>query len=699
MSNKCQKSFPFRFYFSACFLVAVFFLFLDANYRMINLISFFSFFRLLKNTSVIIVFLGLCSIFLAIILKAIEYVFAFLTCRFIYPFFSKSGNFPGNGKGWLNSLKKSVLFSCVTSEGDGITYKPGSLPAFLLYFLFVYINLTYFKFFIKAASRDINSEFTKEVRIIVPLLLLSIPVYSLFLEKRLDFKKAKTFLKKFYKVAAVICISAFLFTTGFYIFDLRNPTGKADLSNPGNPGTAEKPDVIIVTFDSMNRKHMSVYGYSRNTTPNMKKFADECFVFQNMLANSNTTYFSLACILGKYPRWIGSPDIIPSQSLVNVLKNKGYDERYYISYNSLFRSGALIRGEFTEIILMGDFDTTSIADFLYRGRNRRNFQWLSSLLSESREYYNILSIQGPRNFTGGEKQLPVYFKFALKKLRNSSSPAFVWVHTFEPHTPYRIPEKFRSHYGNTMNDLYDGAISYADYQFGKFLEQLKKENLYENSLIIVSSDHGESHGEPIFNGEKAIGHSADWINDVVLQIPLLIHLPGQKFRKDPLTFAEHVDIAPTILEILNIKIPSWMEGESLVKYMQNPNLLSRKFKICVPYSHFLRQKVFLNAKPWNWIFVNSDVLFAHWYRYKIGWLQIYGPEKKGKWIINEPIGFDYFCLYDVFEDPDQSDNLVDDPRFKGLLSDLYNSPLLRYYWDYTRYERRNKKLEPIKTMN
>jgi Arylsulfatase A and related enzymes len=182
------------------------------------------------------------------------------------------------------------------------------------------------------------------------------------------------------------------------------------------------------------------------------------------------------------------------------------------------------------------------------------------------------------------------FKKSLGFILNEKSPFFIWIHIMPPHDPYYTSGKFQysvlnekifispRHFVDYMNKnkeayppdrqnmvdkmrlRYDENIMYADYEFGSFLKVLSGTGIYEHSILIVSSDHGESFRKGyIAHG----GIRLENLYQQFIRIPLIIHTPKQRICKRIKSNAEHVDLAPTILDLLNLAVPKWMEGESL----------------------------------------------------------------------------------------------------------------------------------------
>ncbi|MFH0797360.1 MAG: sulfatase-like hydrolase/transferase, partial [Candidatus Omnitrophota bacterium] len=260
------------------------------------------------------------------------------------------------------------------------------------------------------------------------------------------------------------------------------------------------------------------------------------------------------------------------------------------------------------------------------------------------------------------------FAEANKFLQNTKTPFFLWVHILPPHAPYSPPEKFRDiflkdpgfnenstrslvslHYLPEQQSLvdklrarYDENILYADNEFGNFIERLQRNRYLENSILIVSTDHGESF-EKGYLSHGSFGH---YLYQPLIHIPLLIHLPGQKQGKVITSNAEQIDIAPTILDLLGIDIPAWMEGESLKKAMFN-NYVTTKPK-------FAANSLELN-------YINRPITKGGFAVIKDNYKYIYDIQKGqgGE-------------LYDLEKDPEEQNNLVKKEKeraadLKGLI--------------------------------
>lgn len=192
-------------------------------------------------------------------------------------------------------------------------------------------------------------------------------------------------------------------------------------------------------------------------------------------------------------------------------------------------------------------------------------------------------------------------KFLTVIDNHPSEPFFVWIHLFPPHLPY-LPSgpymgmfdsssalrtnksqmkeemqriKNQQRHSQEMQPMvevsrarYDEFIRYCDKEFEDFIAQLATRNRLQNTLVILSSDHGESFGH------NCIGHVCDELYEQLTHIPLIIKEPNQTEGQVINDVIEQIDIAPTILSFARIPAPSWMEGRSLAPLLRGERLSS-----------------------------------------------------------------------------------------------------------------------------
>src|SRR5207253_1761671 len=188
---------------------------------------------------------------------------------------------------------------------------------------------------------------------------------------------------------------------------------------------------------------------------------------------------------------------------------------------------------------------------------------------------------------------------------------------------------------------YDGEIAFADAQVGRLIEFLKNKGLYQNTLIILSGDHGESLGE---HGEKTHGF---FIYNATLHVPLIIHLPGDMHARTVQNLVNLADIMPTVLAALNIQLPAHVQGQSLLPIIspkKEDNARSLYAETFLPRLHF-------------------------------NWSELRGVETENYHFIDAPKPE----LYDLAKDPGETQNLY--PIKKAVAEEMRArlSALIRQY--------------------
>src|SRR5271156_102185 len=287
-----------------------------------------------------------------------------------------------------------------------------------------------------------------------------------------------------------------------------------------------QPNVVLITIDTLRADHVGAYGYKQIKTPNIDGLAADGVRFERAFAVVPVTLPSHSSMLtGTYPMFSGMHDfsgnkLSPLQpTLASVLKQAGYE------------TGAVIGAA----VLDSRFGLNQGFDFYYD-----HFEF--SRLDES----NLDEMERPGN---------VVADVALDWLgKNSSKKFFLWMHLYDPHFPYHPPEPYSREYAAQP---YDGEIAIADEQVGRLLRFLKENGLYQNTVIVLCGDHGESLGE---HGEKTHGF---FIYNATMHVPLIIKLPDNGVRTvaDPVSL---VDLMPTVLGAVGLRVPPQVQGRSLL---------------------------------------------------------------------------------------------------------------------------------------
>jgi len=289
--------------------------------------------------------------------------------------------------------------------------------------------------------------------------------------------------------------------------------------------------VILISIDTLRSDHLPSYGYRGVATPHIDALRADSILYQRAYSHVPMTLPSHASILtGMLPPDTGVHDNVgfrvsdSTPMIQELLKKKGYATAAAVS-------AFILRKE------------TNIS---------RGFDFYDDEVEPQGDDRMIGRVQRDGHAT--EKALETWLD------SHAATPLFAFLHLYEPHTPYTPPEPYFSRYPNH----YDGEIATADEIVGTFIDDLKRTGLYDKSLIILLSDHGEGLGE---HGED---EHAIFVYRETLQVPLIVKLPKQeKAGATVSTPVQLVDVFPTILETTATPAPSagHRPGQSLLAFL------------------------------------------------------------------------------------------------------------------------------------
>ncbi len=328
---------------------------------------------------------------------------------------------------------------------------------------------------------------------------------------------------------------------------------------------AGRPDLLIVSIDTLRADHLGVYGYERPVSPTTDEFAAGAVVFENAFSQSPKTAIShMSMFTGLYPEAHG----------VRQWTAEG-GERLSSDVPTL-----------AQALLQNGYQTAGIGG---GGHVRRELGF-------------------DRGFATWEKvgDLPRAVGRSIDLVRkmaaSSAQPYFLFLHTYAVHDPYVAPARYRTSFvdagytgsivgdpgelkeraGNSwanahkyywqqvdrsseedlrhLVDLYDAGIRRVDDQLSRLLETLEDDGALTNAIIVLLSDHGEEfleHGE--FLHEQ--------VYEELLHVPLIVRFPGDRGSRlggqRVQTVVQLVDLAPTLLDFIGLPIPKHMQGRSL----------------------------------------------------------------------------------------------------------------------------------------
>lgn len=310
---------------------------------------------------------------------------------------------------------------------------------------------------------------------------------------------------------------------------------------------------ILIVLDTCRADRLGPFNEEVSFTPNLDALAAESVVFTNCLSHASATEPSHRSLFtGQYVHRHGNNENEApwhsAHSLAPILKRAGWTTAAFVGGGPLRPFTGLSHGFETYLFSDGPWQDASHANLAYS--IRRATLWLSTSPKE---------------------------------------PYFLFVHGFDPHTPYIPPEPFRSRHVGTyegkldpkgllgrddfepllkanaihsedqqyLRNLYDAEVAKADHDLGKFIQQLGDQGLLDRSILVFTSDHGESLGE-----HDWYGHARMW--EEQLKVPLMIRFPNGQWSArldDPVQL---IDVLPTILSAFNLDIPEASQGLNLM---------------------------------------------------------------------------------------------------------------------------------------
>ena len=314
-----------------------------------------------------------------------------------------------------------------------------------------------------------------------------------------------------------------------------------------------KPNIIIIISDALRKDHLGCYGYKRNTSAHIDSFAKGATLFMNAFSQAPSTKPSIASLFtSKYPSQhnaINDEDALDEGriTLAEVLRGNGYESAGFIENSEMAREFQYCQG-----FNLWELDST------------RHY----SLISQPAEKFDN------KIYTWLDK--------------HHKKPFFLYVHYIDPHTPYNAPEPFNNYFKTDYDgefpqeacanpgkyhtfflnnkkalerliSLYDDEIRYVDSRFQKLISKLKQLNIFDKTIVIFTTDHGEG-----FLEHGWLQHSYSVCAELI-NVPLIIRYPKLFKKGKDEKYVQLIDIFPTITHILNINTDTLaLEGKDIL---------------------------------------------------------------------------------------------------------------------------------------
>ena len=383
----------------------------------------------------------------------------------------------------------------------------------------------------------------------------------------------RTFARRLVLVLPVMILALTVLTQGA-------PWVEQKLAARRLPAAADNaPNVLLIVLDTVRARNLSLYGYERDTSPTLVRWAREGVVFERAISTAPWTLTSHASMFtGRFPHEVSADWDVPLDAayptLAELLTSRGYATAGivanlgYTSYETGLARGFLHYEDYT--LSMGQIaaDSTLVKTIADNFRIRR--------LIRNDEHLN-------------RKSATDVTKSALRWLsRPREGPFFLFLNYFDAHEPYLAPPPFDAEFGRrgsrrrsplhhflwdpavgSMSDAevreemgaYDGAIAYLDAQLSRLFDELDRRGLAENLLVVVTADHGEELGEHgLFDHGNSLYLPA-------LHVPLIISFPPRvPAGRRVVAPVSLNDLAATIVDLLDISSGASIPGGSLARF-------------------------------------------------------------------------------------------------------------------------------------
>ncbi len=381
--------------------------------------------------------------------------------------------------------------------------------------------------------------------------------------------------------------------------------------------------ILVFDIDTLRTDHMGCYGYDRNTTPIIDQLASEGIRFDNYFCSDAPCLPSRAAFMtGQFGIHNGATGHGGTNADIRLEgKNRGFESTIDLcNLHNVFRKAG--------------YSTTSISSF----PERHSAWWFTAGCNET---YNV----GDGGFEVGNEVEKIALDWLDRK--QDEDNWYLHVHLWDPHTPYRTPDDFGNpfedvplntwitqeildehlklssphganeiymfddvtnpkwpkHLGRVDNmddvkkffDGYDSGIAYSDFLIGNIIGKLKEQGIYEDTAIIVTSDHGENMGELGLYAEHA---TAD---QPTCHIPMIMKWPGLKTNHVDDQFHYNLDLLPTLADLFGQEKASRWDGQSFINTIKDGTPEGRDHLILSQMAHVCQR----SARFEDWVYIRT----------------------------------------------------------------------------------------------
>lgn len=341
--------------------------------------------------------------------------------------------------------------------------------------------------------------------------------------------------------------------------------------------TGERPNVLIYLVDTLRADHLGCYGYERETSPRINAFAADAIVFDHAYANSSWTRSTVASLFtGRLPASHGvhgRKDALTEEAatLAEVLRQGGYTTAAMITNPNVGHQFGLGQGFDVLNLLKPQKQQGRSHHVLSDSVHRAAVDWLDQPRKQPFFLYlHTIDPHAPYVSPEGARQQPPTLRVPtldagvadklvdIRRLVAELSPepvksgSLTWMHALQG--------GFVEVTDDVVDDLlslYDAEVLFNDFYFGQLIDYLKKTDLYENTIVVFVSDHGEE-----FHDHQGWTHGRTLYQEQI-RMPLIVRFPKGPHGLRLRAVAQQIDLLPTLADVLDLPIPNGIQGESL----------------------------------------------------------------------------------------------------------------------------------------
>lgn len=395
-------------------------------------------------------------------------------------------------------------------------------------------------------------------------------------------------------------------------------------------------NIILINTDTWRQDYFGCYGNNWIHTENIDRFAKHATVFDRAYVGSfPTTCVRFDLFTGRYvyayPEWNDKLHL-NEVVLPAVLSGNGYTTMFIVDNPHMLRSGNHMERGFRGFwwVRGQEFDPLMTAPPAEQDRGREQYYHIQHLRNRRMWHYEE-HWPVARTMLSAERWLELNY--------NQHEKFFLHIETFDPHEPWDPPawytqmydpdwsdgDIFHPSYGMDLGDkgthdasqltgrqlqrlkaLYAGNVTLCDRWIGRLLQKIEDLGLLENTMIIITSDHGTQLGEHGYIHKRGYG-GIDPMYEETARIPFIVRLPNamnKPGRSD--AFVQQADIMPTVLEFGGVEIPECVQGKSFLPVLQGKKKEIRDFVVSCGSLLKPPQRITVTTKEWSYIPVNSD---------------------------------------------------------------------------------------------